>query len=115
MQLPTESRLTGRAMSWAAETALLVGGALLVPASLLWLYFRPPRIPGIPAVPDNSIIGFNLGMLDPQLHILALELSKRMGPLYQYRLIGHRIVIVNDMNLVRQVFRDVHGKGKVIL
>ena len=50
-------------------------------------------------------------MLNPQLHFLTLELSKKMGPLYQYRLIGHRIIIVNDMALARQVFRDVQGKG----
>ena len=67
----------------------------------------------VPNVEKCSVFssGRLLGMLNPQLHFLTLELSKKMGPLYQYRLIGHRIVIVNDRGLARQVFRDVQGKG----
>lgn len=98
-------------MSASTETLLLAGGVLLVPLSLWWVYFKPPRIPGIPAVPDNTLLGFNIGLLSPQLHLLSLELAKKMGPMFQYRLLGHRMVLVNDMTLARQIFRDVQGKG----
>ena len=95
---------------------LLPAAVIILPVAWVWHMLRPPRIPGIEALPDNSHFGHSLnsGTDITKLHELQLERAKKHGPVFQYRYYGHNIVVFNDMLLAKIAFREVTGKGALI-
>ena len=101
-------------------TSLQVMGTVLLTIVLVIVYrmyrfLRPPRIPGMPFLPDNSLLGYTLDSEpeNKQRHALVLATAKKIGPIYQKRLVGKRIVHITDKDLVRTAMRDVTGKGGI--
>ena len=88
---------------------------LMIIVYRLYRFLRPPRIPGIPSIPDNSILGSTRTTENPNMeaHAIALAMAKEKGPIFQSRLLGSRLVMVCDKDLVRIAMRDVNGKGGI--
>lgn len=92
---------------------LLPAVVVILPVAWAWRLLHPPRVPGIEALPDNSLIGHSLnsGTDISKLHELQLERAKKHGSVFQYRFYGENIVVFNDMRLAKIAFREVTGKG----
>ena len=98
--------------SSSLEVLLPVAVGIVLPLAWAWRVLRPPRIPDIEALPDNSLVGHSLNGADTtKLHELQLERAKKHGSVFQYRFYGNNIVVFNDMRLAKIAFRGVTGKG----
>ena len=107
-------------MTLEAELSIytLLGILLFMVLSILalglYLFLKPSRIPNIPYLDDNSLLGYTKNLSGAKSHENALLIAKQY-PLYcQYRLLGQTIFMVNNPSLARTFLKDIPDKGDPI-
>lgn len=100
----------------------VLGSFVLLSAAVVsvvvWRWFNPRYLVGVPVIGWDSILGFSLpfvtspknGKYDSHFAMLSY-LESRVEKLLQFSFVGHIAFMTNDQHVAKYLLENVNGKG----